>query len=131
MVAITSVPRVAAAVALTVAAPLAAVVAAGSPASAEPSHCPITYHWKGHGNISSTLWVDSNPCSRPSRIRISCQTMVYAHTVRGKTVTKGASKAVCNVATLESPAGPAFFEYKVGGKWWSRKVSKGSTTFYS
>jgi hypothetical protein len=131
MTAITRARRAAAAVALTAAAPLAAVVAAGSPAHADPSHCPITYHWKGHGNLSSTLWVDSNPCSRPSRIKIYCQGMGYSRTVRGKTVTKGATKATCNPVAVEGPAGAAYFEYKVGGKWWSRKVAKGKTTFYS
>ncbi|MDL4815872.1 hypothetical protein [Actinomadura opuntiae] len=86
---------------------------------------------EGHGNLSSALWVDSSPCSRPSRIKITCRTMDFAYTARGKTVTKGATKATCNPATLEAPAGRAFFEYEVGGKWWSRTVAMGTTTFYS
>ncbi|WP_019631027.1 hypothetical protein [Actinomadura atramentaria] len=123
--------RLAAAATLTVAAPLTAVVGLGTPASADSQHCPITFHWNGHGNISSTLWTDANLCGRPTRIKITCRTPVSGRTVRGNTVKKGASKATCNAAVLEGPSGTAYFEYQVSGKWWSVPVYKGSTTFYT
>jgi uncharacterized membrane protein len=119
------------AAAVLTAAPFAALAVSAQTANAEVgSNCPITFHWNGQGNVSNTLWVDNNPCSRPSRIKSWCNTWPGVNYSRlGNIVTLGASKATCDYT--DNPVGVAF-DYEVNGTWYEYNFNTtGSFTFYT